>query len=363
MSNMLKKSVLLAVLSTLLAACAAPQQVTAVKRSFYWPQLPERPRVQWIESFSGQKDFPKTDFQIFTESIAGAADGATLLKPVTIASNGEGKVYVVDNDRGALGVHVIDFNKMTMNLLGKENSFGLFEFPIGIDLDASGNIYVADINKDSVLIFDNNEKPGRAISTKQDIEKIGGIAIDRKRQRIVITDFTGHKLVIYDLDGKRLVSTGKRGVENGEFNFPTGVAVNHKGEIIVADSMNARVQVFDGEGVFSRKFGRRGDAPGDLQVLKGLAVDSDDNIYVTDSRGHKFVIFNSQGDYLLTIGGLYSALGTGREAPGGFVIPQGIAIDKQDRIYVVDQMNKRFQIFQYISDAYLKANPITGYTQ
>jgi DNA-binding beta-propeller fold protein YncE len=342
------------------SGCAVTQKKEQV-RHFYWPQLPERPRVEWIKSYSSQNDFPKTDFELFAQSLTGVVDDMSLLKPVTITSNGEGKVYVVDNDRSALGVHVYDIPRKSVHMLGSSSSFGLFEFPIAVDLDAEGGIYVADINKNSISIFDKDEKPRRSISTKQYIERIGGLAVDKTRKRIMVTDYTGHKLAVFDLDGNLLFSTGKRGAENGEFNFPTGLTVNHKGEIIVADSMNARIQVFAGDGTFLRKFGRRGDGAGDLQIIKGVAVDSDDNIYATDSRANKVVIFSSQGDYLLTVGGMYSALATGRVAPGGFMLPQGIAIDKEDRIYVVDQMNRRFQVFQYISDTYLKTHSIPGY--
>lgn len=348
------------VILTVISGCAATTQKTEV-RHFYWPQLPERPRIEWIKSYSSREDFPKTEYDRFIQNIVGTIEDISLVKPVTIASVEAGRVYVVDNDRSALGVHVYDIPGQTVHMLGGATSFGLFEFPIAIDLDDQGGIYVADISKNSVSIFDKDEKPRRSINTKQFIDRIGGIAVDRKQKRILLTDYTGHKLVVFDFDGNHLFSTGKRGNGNGEFNFPTGLTVNHKGEIVIADSMNARIQILAGDGTFLRVFGRRGDGPGDLQILKGVAVDSDDNIYATDSKANKVVIFNRQGDYLLTVGGMYQALATGRVAPGGFMLPQGIAIDRDDRIYVVDQMNRRFQVFQYISDAYLKANPITGY--
>jgi sugar lactone lactonase YvrE len=125
--------------------------------------------------------------------------------------------------------------------------------------------------------------------------------------------------------------------------------------------MNARIQIFDANGKFLRQFGSRGDGPQDFQVLKGLALDSEDNIFITDGKGHKVVIYSTDGDFLLTFGGLFSTVVTGKDSMGGFVMPQGIFIDKSDQIYVVDQMNHRFQVFQYISDDFLKNNPIKGY--
>ena len=178
---------------------------------------------------------------------------------------------------------------------------------------------------------------------------------------MICVDVRGHKVVALSMTGELLLTIGTRGDEDGQFNFPGPVTINKKKEIIVGDAMNARIQVFDKNGKFLRKFGRRGDSAAEFQLLKGVAVDSDDNIYVTDGKGHKIGIFSSQGEFLMAFGGRASVLESGRDQAAGFVIPQGIAIDRSDKLFVVDQMNYRFQVFQYISDAFLEKNPIPGY--
>ena len=40
--------------------------------------------------------------------------------------------------------------------------------------------------------------------------------------------------------------------------------------------------------------------------------------------------------------------------PVVFLFPLGIDIDSTDKIYVVDQMNTRVQVFQYFSEEYLR---------
>ncbi|UCF67163.1 MAG: hypothetical protein JSV80_15510 [Acidobacteriota bacterium] len=37
--------------------------------------------------------------------------------------------------------------------------------------------------------------------------------------------------------------------------------------------------------------------------------------------------------------------------PGQFWLPAGIHIDRRNRIFLVDQVNKRLQIFQYVPDS------------
>lgn len=356
----IKVMLLLAVAFVMTAGCAAttPHEV----RHFYWPQLPERPRIEWLKSYRSQSDFPKSGAQKFMTDIAGEMEKVTLDKPTSISSDGAGKVYVVDSGR-INGVVVFDLNKQQVDILGGDNSAAQFSFPTGVDLDDEGNVYVADVEKKEVMVFDASGKPLKKINTAGQVQRNTGIAVDRKGKRLLVSDSYGHQVAVYGLNGEHLFSFGKRGDADGEFNYPACVTVNHKGEIIIGDSMNARIQIFDGQGKFLRKMGARGDGPANFQILKGVAVDSDDNIYVTDGRAHKIVIFSTRGEYLLTIGGLHSVFNSGLEAPGGFQIPLGIFIDKNDVIYVADQMNKRFQVFQYISDSYLKAHPIAGFKE
>ncbi|NLX49483.1 MAG: hypothetical protein GXY82_06365 [Methanospirillum sp.] len=46
---------------------------------------------------------------------------------------------------------------------------------------------------------------------------------------------------------------GISGSGDGEFNYPSGIAVDGAGNVYVADTDNNRIQVFDAEGTFLRK--------------------------------------------------------------------------------------------------------------
>jgi DNA-binding beta-propeller fold protein YncE len=345
-----------AVLLALVAGCAAPQQST---RRFFWPGLPERPRIEWLKSYSNQNDFPKSGMAKFAAAVVGENEPLSFEKPLEIRSDGAGRVFV--SDPGIPGVFIYDMNRGEVYLLGREKGTTLFSRPVALAIDDQANLYVMEAERKVVMVYDKNERLVRTIALTPHMSSGGGIAVDNARQHLVCIDTRGHQVAIFDLAGTFITKFGKRGDGDGEFNFPGPVTVNSKGEIIVGDSMNARIQVFDPAGKFLRKFGHRGDGLSEFQLLKGVAVDSDDNVYVTDGKGNKVEIFNEKGDYLLTFGGRYSVLIARKEAPGGFVLPQGIYIDKTDTIYVVDQANLRFQVFRYISDNFLKNNPIPGY--
>ena len=165
--------------------------------------------------------------------------------------------------------------------------------------------------------------------------------------------------MVTDLDGQFLFSFGSKGDEKGAFNRPLSVAIEADGTIVVCDSFNARIQRFTPQGAFINLFGKRGDGAGEFAIIKGVAVDSAGHIYVTDGKENRVSIFSTTGENLLVFGGKYAQMSTDVIAAGGFLIPQGIYIDQNDRIYIVDQRNRRFQVFQFLNRDYLSRFPVT----
>lgn len=60
-----------------------------------------------------------------------------------------------------------------------------------------------------------------------------------------IGDFKFVSPQVYSADGEFLFKFGSHGEGNGQFNAPTGVAVDVNGNIIVADWGNSRIQVMN----------------------------------------------------------------------------------------------------------------------
>lgn len=335
------------------AGCATQEQA---KRRYFWPNLPDTPRVEWLGAYQGQQDLAAPSA---FESFIGADEGAGLDKPLYIASDAAGKVYVGDVFQTA--VFVFDFNKKHVNMLGGEKALGLLEHPTGIDLDADGNIYVADNKKRKVFVFDKDERVLAALDLSKEMKSIGGLAVDKVRKRIIVADTQGHQVGIYSITGKLIHNFGKRGTGDGEFNFPLAVALDKEGNIVVCDAFNARIERFNPEGAFIGKFGERGDSPGNFSFIKGVAVDSEGHIYVTDGKANTVGIFSNKGEFLLSFGAPFALEPGTKITPGGFLVPQGIYIDKNDGVFVVDQLNRRFQVMQYLNPRYLAEHPIPEY--
>lgn len=345
----------LVVVSLLCAACAATQNVA--KERYLWPPPPDVARIEWLKAYSSQLDIEKTPSQRFWAAIAGDDPPISLLKPVEVKSVPErGKFFVSDIGRST--VVVFDLARHSLRMLEIPDGAPPLLLPLSVAVDHEGSIYVLERRSASVLVFDSLEKFQRTISLKLiSVTSPTSMIIDKKNRQMYVSDAATRKIVVTDLQGALIRSIGASGDADGQFNLPVAMALNSKGHLVVADAFSATIQVFDQSGRFRSKFGRRGDSPGDFQLIKSLAVDSSDNIYVVDGRGHNITIFNEQGELLLVLGGFYASTETGKLAPGGFSVPIGIDIDSTDKIYVVDQMNTRVQVFQFFSDEYLRRSP------
>jgi DNA-binding beta-propeller fold protein YncE len=116
---------------------------------------------------------------------------------------------------------------------------------------------------------------------------------------------------------------------------PYGVVTDSKGRIIVSDPGAQGVHIFDLAQQKYKFIERRGKNQDAMRVPQCLAVDNQDNLYVTDSEAGKIFIFDSAGRYQRVLGSL-------KGGEGFFKRPTGIAVDSAaQQIYVTDTLRNR----------------------
>lgn len=168
--------------------------------------------------------------------------------PLAIAFDGNDNLYVTDATKGKHRVLVFDRNGYLKLEFGREGiSQGEFSFPNGVAVDKkTGRIFVADSNNARVQVFD---KKGKYISTvgqakgKSQLSHPLSIAISGNG-RVHVTDAFGHNVQVYETNGKFLYNFGAFGVKDGQFMFPTGIAINGD-RVYVVDRENKRVQIWE----------------------------------------------------------------------------------------------------------------------
>ena len=337
--------VLLALILLTALGCAPPP----VKQRVLYPAPPATPRVEWLATIHSKNDFEKTQAQRAIAAITGEVATDRLQGPIGIAATNKGLVLV--SDLYAQAIRGVDFEKKELTSFTKEQ---FFRNNLGVAVDSQDRVYVADGLHRKVFVFSVDGQPLMTIGGEDQFDKPAYLAVNSETRRLYVSDPLQHKIKVFSLDGQYLFDFGGPGGDPGKFNAPQGLAIDRQGQLYVADMLNARIQVFTADGTYLRNFGERGTLRSQFETPKGLAFDSEGHLYVIDSRRPNFRIFNPDGQLLLEVGGARrdekSKLALG--------LSTAIYIDANDRIYIADLMNMSVAVWQYLSERYLRENPL-----
>ena len=167
---------------------------------------------------------------------------------------------------------------------------GCGTFPL--DVDAGGNVYVADkgvVNGEIVTtriqVFSANgtflRKFGSPGAGPGQLNDVTGLAVGSNGDVYALE--YGGRIQQFTPNGGLVRSWGGIGTADGMFNNPIGLAADPFGHLFVADRGNSRIQEFDLQGNFIRKWGSAGTAPGQFNGLLAIGVDPAGNVYTSDS--------------------------------------------------------------------------------
>jgi hypothetical protein len=180
------------------------------------------------------------------------------------------------------------------------NGNGEFRYPTGVVVDSSGNVYVADINNNRIQKLDSagtfltrwgtNGGDGSSGNGNGEFDGPCGVAVD-SLGNVYVADTANNR--IQKFDG----TTWSSFASSGQFYGPCGVAVDSSGNVYVADTNNNRIQKFTSAGTFLARWGHNGGdgnpgrGNGEFRYPTGVAVDSSGNVYVADTYNHRIQKF------------------------------------------------------------------------
>jgi DNA-binding beta-propeller fold protein YncE len=177
-------------------------------------------------------------------------------------------------------------------------------------------------------------KGGKGTSRGQ-FDSPTGIAVDTSGN-VLVADTNNSRIEKFSATGAFLGILGTKGTGRGQLRSPNGIAVNHFGNIYVADGFNHCVQELAPDGTFVTEW--RGPEPG-FYGPRRVAIGADDLIYVVDQGHNRIAKFGPDGEPLATWG----SKGNG---DGEFNDPTSVAVDPAtNKVYVADPTNKRIQVF------------------
>ncbi len=309
-----------------------------------------------------------------TAGAAGSTDGtgtaARFNSPLGIAIDASGNVYVADSDNDTIRkitpAGVVTTLAGTAGVAGSTDGTGAaarFSFPLGIGVDAAGNVYVADSNNDTIrkitpagVVTTLAGTAGAAGSTDGTgaaarFNTPYGLAVDASGNVYVAdkVNDTIRKITPAGVVTTPAGTAGQVGSTNGGlFNAPVGVAVDASGNLYVADSRNDTIRKITAAGVVTTLAGSAGSAGSTdgtgaaarFNTPLGVAVDASGNVYVADSANDTIRKITAAGVVTTlagTAGQAGSADGTG--AAARFKTPYGVAVDSSGNVYVADTGN------------------------
>jgi peptidylamidoglycolate lyase len=155
-----------------------------------------------------------------------------------------------------------------------------------------------------------------------------GLTVD-KQNNIWLTDVALHQIFKFSHDGKLLMKLGVAkvtGKDSLHFNLPTDIAVSDDGSFYVSDGYgNSRVVKFSSKGKYIKEWGVYGNKDGEFIIPHGIAIDRNNKIYVADRQNNRVQIFDSSGIFL-------------KEIKNNVQVQQlpSIAIDSSSHLFAID---------------------------
>jgi uncharacterized protein YjdB len=252
----------------------------------------------------------------------GAATAARVSVPLGVVVDASGNVYVADY--GNYRVRMISTSGVISTYAGSGSSSFSGDggaataagiSPWGLAMDVHGNLYISDIGNNRV----------RKVTTGGVISTIAGTGA---------SGFSG--------DGGAATAA--------IFDGPTGIAVDSVGNVYLCDESNNRIRKVSTSGTVTTIAGTgvagySGDGgaatAAEVNYPIGIAIDTAGNIYIGDQSNHRVRRINTAGTISTFAGsgsGGFSGDG-GAATAAEFDYPTGIAFDAYGNVYIADPNN------------------------
>ncbi len=300
--------------------------------------------------------------------VNGTGIAAQFNDPSAMAIDGVGNMYVADQSNNVIrkitpaGVVTTFAGSGIRGNLNGPGATAQFNDPVGLVVDGSGNVYVAEqgnhrirkITPAGVVSTFAGGIAGftNATGTSAQFRSPAGITLDNAGN-IIVADTGNHAIRKITPSGAvtTLAGDGTSGYVDGSvsqtrrLHTPVGIVVNAQGTILIADSRNNVIRALTSSGTLSTFIG--GGQVGGFDHPYGLTLDTNNNLYITDWRKHRIIRVsrNTSGVWMPVVyaGTSVSGFANGSGTTAQFNYPWGIVTDASNNVYIGDYQNNRIR--------------------
>jgi len=208
-------------------------------------------------------DLVKKQTRMMTTSGLGG-----MSQPTDVAISSDGMIYVADAKKGV--IFVFDANEKHIK------SFGHKGFkPVAVAV-YKNEIYVSDHATQSVLVMDRFDGSKLRVIGGPGADdglfiRPQGIDVDSDGN-VYVSDVIKCRLQIFNSQGELVLAVGRTGDTAGSFVRPKHLALDSNGIVYVADAAFDNVQMFNDEGQVLMFFGSGGEHPGAMNLPAGVGI-------------------------------------------------------------------------------------------
>jgi len=168
-------------------------------------------------------------------------------QPLDVAWDAQGNIFIPDGYGNARVAKFDKTGKFIKSFGATGSGPGQFNVPHSIQVDAAGNVYVADMENQRIQVFDNDG------TFKSEIKNVGSpraICISPGAHQYLFSSnsnpeedpFQGGEIYKMELNGTVIGKIGKAGKQMKEFGMVNEIDCRDPNTLYVAEMMNWRVQ-------------------------------------------------------------------------------------------------------------------------
>ncbi|CAF0952574.1 unnamed protein product [Rotaria sordida] len=231
-------------------------------------------------------------------------------------------------------------------------------FPVGVIVDSSGNLYVADSGNSRVQLWASGASSGSTVAgngtagtSANQLNVTYGIARDPSSNTLYVADYGNHRIMAYTSNASSgsLVAGGNGiGLNKTQLYNPSTIYFDSpSNSLIIANRYGHNIVRWTlGDSQWTLIAGSTNGTQGSSSTLLnspfGMTLDPMGNVYVADTSNHRIQLFMAGQLTGLTIAGSAGARGNDSNQ---FWAPYAVALDSQLNLYVADRNNNRVQKF------------------